>query len=39
MPPMPAQVEKLLSDAFDANFRHVTWQWKVSELLAKGGKH
>jgi len=34
-----AEVEKLLSDAFDPNFRHVTWQWKVSELLAKGGKH
>ena len=34
------QVEKMLKDAFDENFRHQSWSWKVSELIARvsGGK-
>ena len=33
------QVEKMLFDAFDPNFKHESWSWKVSELLSKGGHH
>ena len=33
------QVEKLLSDAFDPNFRHVTWQWKVGQRRRRRRRH
>jgi hypothetical protein len=32
-----AELEHLLSDAFEADYKHEEWQWKLSDL--RGDKH